>query len=196
MKRDYYQILQISCQADPAIIKAAYYTHLKVLKKHPDLGGTEEGAKLLNEAYEVLSDAAKRHEYDKKLLDNVVSIARNHEQENPFTPSQEQRTAMRIAFSQVFQFRQYPKGIWFDAQFRDISLKGACFRSVGKFREGDLVELEMSKAPHVWAVGKTRWARLLPQRFGPLLHEGGIEFQQIDMNAFQSYLKKQKVGVC
>lgn len=187
-RKDYYQLLQISHHADPAIIKAAYYTHLKILRKHPDLGGSEEEAKLLNEAYETLSDEKKRREYDKKLLENVIPISSVHKEENPFNPSKEQRLAIRVAFQQPLQFRQYPKGIWFESQFRDVSTRGVCFRSIGKFKEGDLVEMEMSKSPHVWAVGKVRWSRLLPQRFGSPLHEGGVEFQQIDVNAFQSYL--------
>ena len=194
-QKDYYQILQISHHADPAIVKAAYYAHLHVLKKHPDLGGSEEEAKVLNEAYEILSDEQKRKEYDKKLLSNVIPLFSSvAKKENPFTPSKEQRIAVRVAFQQAFQFRQYPKGIWFDSQFRDISAKGACFRSIGKFREGDLVEFEMSKEPHVWAVAKVKWARLLPQRFGSPLHEGGVEFQQIDVSAFQEYLQSMNLS--
>jgi curved DNA-binding protein CbpA len=38
------------------------------LKQHPDLGGDQWNAMILNEAYEILSDDKKRKEYDKRLF--------------------------------------------------------------------------------------------------------------------------------
>jgi curved DNA-binding protein CbpA len=38
---------------------------MRDLKNHPDLGGDNWNASILNEAYEVLSDSTKRAEYDK-----------------------------------------------------------------------------------------------------------------------------------
>ncbi|HAF94697.1 MAG: hypothetical protein A2X34_00335 [Elusimicrobia bacterium GWC2_51_8] len=62
--KDYYKILNLHPEADPAIIKAAYRTMMHELKNHPDLGGDSEKAKELNEAYEILSNPDKRQAYD------------------------------------------------------------------------------------------------------------------------------------
>lgn len=65
---DYYQILQVSEQADEEQIKKAYRKLAK--KYHPDLHPNDAAAeakfKDVVEAYEVLGDAAKRRDYDLK----------------------------------------------------------------------------------------------------------------------------------
>ncbi len=65
---DYYQILQVSEQADEEQIKKAYRKLAK--KYHPDLHPNDAVAeakfKDVVEAYEVLGDAAKRRDYDLK----------------------------------------------------------------------------------------------------------------------------------
>ena len=66
-KRNYYRLLQVQPDAPYEIIRASYRTLMKELKSHPDLGGENPHAYLINEAYETLSDSAKRAEYDKKL---------------------------------------------------------------------------------------------------------------------------------
>jgi tetratricopeptide (TPR) repeat protein len=66
-KPDYYKILQVDGQADPAVIQGAYRALLKSARMHPDLGGSSEGAQALNEAYAVLSDPAARRAYDRAL---------------------------------------------------------------------------------------------------------------------------------
>ncbi|UCH97338.1 MAG: DnaJ domain-containing protein, partial [Candidatus Aminicenantes bacterium] len=66
---NYYKVLQVDPEADPLVIKNAYYTILNQLKCHPDKGGDEEKAKLINEAYHILSSAELREEYDRFLLE-------------------------------------------------------------------------------------------------------------------------------
>ena len=65
-KRDYYEVLGISRDADDAAIKKAYRQLAK--KYHPDMnpGDKEAEAKFkeASEAYAVLSDPDKRREYD------------------------------------------------------------------------------------------------------------------------------------
>ena len=64
--KNYYQILGVSQNASPSEIKAAYYKLAK--QYHPDVNkGNEEKFKEINAAYEVLSDAAKRKNYDDML---------------------------------------------------------------------------------------------------------------------------------
>ena len=63
---DYYEVLQLSPNADEEIIQAAY--RRLAMKWHPDRNPGDSFAvsqmKLLNEAYGILSDPAKRREYD------------------------------------------------------------------------------------------------------------------------------------
>jgi PilZ domain len=50
------------------IIKASYRTMMQKLAQHPDLGGDHWNSTLINEAKAVLTDSAKRVEYDKELM--------------------------------------------------------------------------------------------------------------------------------
>ena len=59
---NYYDILGVKKDASSAEIKKAFRKLAR--KHHPDAGGDEEKFKELNSAYEVLSDAEKRAEYD------------------------------------------------------------------------------------------------------------------------------------
>ena len=62
---DYYAIIQVAPQADKEVIEAAY--RRLAAKYHPDVNrspGATERMKLLNAAYEVLSDPEKRRAYD------------------------------------------------------------------------------------------------------------------------------------
>lgn len=57
-------------------------------QRHPDRGGTEEGMKALNEAYQVLHDVAKRAEYDTRRRRPVVQPAAVHSTNStPATPA-------------------------------------------------------------------------------------------------------------
>ena len=65
-KRDYYEVLGVERAADDAAIKRAYRALAK--KLHPDVNpgdkDAEEKFKEVNEAYQVLSDAKRRAQYD------------------------------------------------------------------------------------------------------------------------------------
>lgn len=62
MNRDYYSILEIPIDADPADLKKAY-RRLSLLY-HPDRGGSHEKMLLINEAFQVLSNPESRRLYD------------------------------------------------------------------------------------------------------------------------------------
>ena len=65
-KRDYYEVLGVSKDADPDTIKKAYRTLAK--KYHPDINKSEDAPekfKEVQEAYEVLSDETKKNLYDR-----------------------------------------------------------------------------------------------------------------------------------
>ncbi|HXX37046.1 MAG TPA: DnaJ domain-containing protein [bacterium] len=62
---DYYEILQVHPRASQDMVKKAYRTLMGEMGAHPDLGGDEERAKLINEAYAVLGDPDLRGAYDR-----------------------------------------------------------------------------------------------------------------------------------
>jgi curved DNA-binding protein CbpA len=71
-RRNYYRILQVQPDAPVEIIRASYHTLMRELRKHPDLGGSTSHASLLNEAYETLSNPARRAAYDDKVLARCI----------------------------------------------------------------------------------------------------------------------------
>ena len=63
-RRNYYRILHVQPDAPVEIIKSSYRTLMQKLKAHPDLGGDEWNAALINEACAVIIDPEKRAAYD------------------------------------------------------------------------------------------------------------------------------------
>src|SRR5882724_5674377 len=59
---DYYELLEVKPGASPAESKSAHRSLVKVL--HPDAGGSQIMFRLVQEAYETLSDPDRRAEYD------------------------------------------------------------------------------------------------------------------------------------
>ena len=90
MNKNYYEILEVSRSASPEIIEKAY--KILVKKYHPDLqpdnlkATYSEKLKLINEAYNVLSNPEKRSEYDNRLRQDNINeyISRNYNN-NPQT---------------------------------------------------------------------------------------------------------------
>ena len=73
-KRNYYRILHVQFDAPPAVIRASYRTIMQKLRAHPDLGGEEWNASLINEARKVLLDPVLRAEYDLQLRNTSASV--------------------------------------------------------------------------------------------------------------------------
>lgn len=72
-----YRILQIDPSAESEVVDAAYRRLAR--KYHPDSGGdvaSEERMRALNSAYEVISDPAKRREYDATLAAEQPKVVR------------------------------------------------------------------------------------------------------------------------
>lgn len=84
MGKNLYQILQIDCDAELEVIKAAY---LKLAAMyHPDQNtdpDANEYMKLLNIAYEILSNCEKRRQYDLELKSSkYLSHAKNSQEKS------------------------------------------------------------------------------------------------------------------
>ena len=67
-KRNYYRVLFVQPDAPMAVIQASYRAIMQKLKFHPDLGGDDWNAAVINEAFSVLSNPARREAYDRKLF--------------------------------------------------------------------------------------------------------------------------------
>ena len=64
LTKDYYAIIGAEEGADSRDLERLYKR--RAAQIHPDRGGSEEGMKSLNEAYQVLKDATTRREYDQQ----------------------------------------------------------------------------------------------------------------------------------
>lgn len=145
MKQNYYEILEVDKNASPEIIKKAYNTLAK--KYHPDLQNDdvkhlyEEKLKLINEAYETLSDNAKRAEYDKILISELDTLKEKIDtlsKENELLKSQHQnnyqaqknsyyREATNITSQNNYneeQIKQAKQQAYHDAYIQDLKNRG------------------------------------------------------------------------
>lgn len=84
---DYYQVLGLVPDAEPAVIRAAYRALISIY--HPDKNGgakAAEKARLINAAYDILSDSIKRKEYDASRSENAHNATTTEfESESPFS---------------------------------------------------------------------------------------------------------------
>lgn len=90
--KNYYEILEVDKNASQEVIEKAYKTLAK--KYHPDLqqGSKQneyaEKMKIINEAYEVLSDNFKRQQYNKKLKNEQIQ---NQSQSQAISQEEQER---------------------------------------------------------------------------------------------------------
>jgi len=92
---DLYQVLQVDPKARPELIKSAYRTLMRASRLHPDLGGDEKQAVLINRAYEVLSDPDRRREYDAFRAAHQPRVFSSRSETRPSWPGTGGRTAPR-----------------------------------------------------------------------------------------------------
>lgn len=74
-RRNFYRILHVEQDAPVEIIRSSYRTLMQRLRMHPDLGGDQAQAALINEAYAVLTDAPSRAAYDESLRQREIHKA-------------------------------------------------------------------------------------------------------------------------
>lgn len=67
-RRNYYRLLHVQPDAPREIIRSSYRTVMQKMRVHPDLGGDDEHAAIINEAYATLSDPRARAAYDEARL--------------------------------------------------------------------------------------------------------------------------------
>ena len=102
--KDYYEILQVSPNAEPVVIKATFTKLAQTY--HPDTSKDPEASvkmSSINEAYEVLSDPARRSAYDRVFRTKQVNDTTTIEREPPHAPPKvvERPLPLEQAFSQM-----------------------------------------------------------------------------------------------
>src|SRR6185503_14937642 len=106
---DYYSVIGVSANADEEEIRAAYRARARQL--HPDMGGSADEMRLLNGAYEVLSDRCTRSAYDSQ---RIIYFAEHQE---PFTPLTSVSCSTENRYS-----RHYHQRLWWLVLGADCSL--------------------------------------------------------------------------
>ena len=79
-RRNFYRILRVQPDATHDVIKHSYRSLMQKLRLHPDLGGDDHDASIINQAYATLRNSRMRAAYDIELLSRysikILSIGR------------------------------------------------------------------------------------------------------------------------
>jgi DnaJ-class molecular chaperone len=99
---NYYDLLDVPKNATTDEIKIHYRKYARI--HHPDKGGDAEQFKQLQEAYEILMDPIKRHQYDIDLSGNTYTFTKEdyeliYKYYNSFINSVEVRLMMNLFYS-------------------------------------------------------------------------------------------------
>lgn len=93
-RRNLYRILHVQPEAPVEVIRASYQTLVAILGMRPGKGGDPETAALMEEAWSVLGDPAKRVAYDKSLR---LSVHRQEVQGQGTEPAPTERKPLASA---------------------------------------------------------------------------------------------------
>lgn len=162
-KKTYYEVLGITAAAPQEIVSAVYRAWMKAMKAHPDLGGDEEFAKALNEAYDILKDPERRMEYDEKLKRETKA---SHEAG---------RRAPRTRVDAVIAICTSIKGSWQDANVVDASALGLRIKTREVLEAGQHLAIAFPGSCAMAAEAKVAWATHLKDG-GTFRVEAGVEF--------------------
>ena len=140
MNKNYYQILEVDVNASFEVIEKAYKTLVK--KYHPDLqenslkNDSEEKLKLINEAYEVLSNEEKRKNYDLALQQEEMEKEKIKEEEiyknfsnsslanNIEKEKENNNNSNNNNINYINQIEQARKQAYYDAYIQDLKNRG------------------------------------------------------------------------
>jgi DnaJ-class molecular chaperone len=161
--KNYYDILGITPAAPLEIVSAVYRAWMKALKMHPDLGGDEELAKQLNEAYDMLKDPERRAGYDAKLAKEMSCEIETT------------RRAPRIQVDAQIAYCDSLKNQWSAAKVVDASALGLRIRAERNLEAGQHIAIAFSGSCAMAAEAEVKWANHLKD-CGRFCFEAGIEF--------------------
>lgn len=170
MRRTYYDILRVAPDAETEVIAAAYHALMSKLKKHPDLGGDEVEATLINRAYEILSDSRERAVYDALLVKSSAEIKRGKKSHI------ERRRAPRHEVDSVVSFCVNHDTRWYPARVKDVSILGVKIQSHAALAVGQHLVIIPPNLASPAVHGTVRWARMFHPSVFERVYEAGIEF--------------------
>lgn len=184
---NYYALLGVAPDADRAAIRASFRRVMHDARKHPDLGGDHAEAALLGEAYAVLRDPQRRLAYDRVYLQQCATAPMPRA-----APAHDRRGVSRTPYRGMVLFpsRTHP-GL--SGQCRDLSADGCSFRTLRPLQTEEALAIIFQDDPGMQLTGQVRWQRRIPQRFGPPLYEGGVQFRGIEAARFANFL--ERVGI-
>lgn len=161
--RTFYDILGVTQMAPREIISAVYRAWMQALRMHPDLGGSEEAAKEINLAYEVLGDPDRRAEYDLKLAKEKHGLV-----------EEKKRRAPRVAANAKIAFCIPPDGRWLPAETVDASSLGLKINTAEELFVGLHVSVAFPSSVAPAAEAEVRWVKKI--NAGVWRCEAGLEF--------------------
>jgi curved DNA-binding protein CbpA len=139
MDHDYYQVLGVDPSADLDWIKTAY--RHKASQCHPDRGGTHARMKLVNQAWEALSNPEVRLRYDQERAEAdrpIVAPTVAERRQAPAPPSIDPHgwgmfEPLRLVIAQDFARAQFRPGLrkWMGWSMFGDSVSGMALPSIG-----------------------------------------------------------------
>lgn len=172
MKPNYYDILGVSPAASEEIIHAAYRALMLKGRKHPDLGGDPEEAKVIGEAYAVLKDTEKRSRYDSRLgRPPVWKFWEKPERKPP-----ERRRANRTSTNATVSFCLNHDTCWNVARVKDYSIIGLRLVSHEAIRKNESIVISCANNASPVVHGKVKWVRMYCPSIFERVYEAGVEF--------------------
>ena len=144
--KNYYEILEVDKNASQEVIEKAYRTLAK--KYHPDLQQGQkqeeyaEKMKIINQAYDVLSDDAKRQEYNQKIENETISREQHerimqenyelkqqinqqtHQQRYQQVQQMDEGTILNMSRVLSEQMKAARKQAYYDAYIQDMKNRG------------------------------------------------------------------------
>lgn len=127
---------------------------MQKLKLHPDLGGDEWNASLLNEAYSILSNPHKRAAYDSKHLKGKMGSGPHTRKQATDKPDlhkrQRKQSSTRHSYSShACQFCGTPKPVRFRyGGLSDCTLCSSPLQTVAQLRSTDNPRRSVQRTPH------------------------------------------------
>lgn len=174
--KNYYEILEVNQLANAEVIHAAYRALMSSMKKHPDLGGDPEEAKLINEAYDTLRDPAKRSYYDERI--NAARCGGMATSRVAWVDDDERRRVPRRYVEATVNLCAGHDHRWFRGKTVDVSLLGMRIQSERPLRIGQLVTIVGQNTAAQAIHGKVRWARMFHPSIFERVYEFGVEFAE------------------
>lgn len=165
---NYYQILRVSPRADLKTIKAAYRTLMFKHRIHPDLGGTVEGARKVNEAYQALSDPEKRRLYNLTLDPEIFKP----QQKGLGSIERRRIPRVNVNFNVTYRTENNDSS---SASVLDLSFLGCRLQTTDLINVG--TKLAINIGGHT-VEGIVRWKRMFHPSIFQRVYESGIEFDR------------------